>query len=233
VKELGLVGVCIRPSAYVDDLPLSHRVYDRFWAACQDLDVPVAFHPGVHVDTPGACRKFGLVLESANVTLTNTAQDEVHGGSGLGQAVGNAVDMMVTLGRVLMGGICERFPGLRFLCLESGGGWIPTLVQRLDEQVRAFPREAPWLKLLPSEYFRRQCYAGFEAEEWNLAASARFLGADRILWASDYPHPEYHPGIMRELRESLESLSAPEQRQILGANAITAYRLPPDAGARS
>jgi len=233
VQELGLVGVCVRPSAYVEELPLSHPVYDRFWAACQDLDVPVAFHPGVHVDTPGACRKFGLVLDSGNTMLTNVAQDEVHGGSGLGQAVGNTVDMTVTLGRLLMGGVCERFPRLRFLCLESGGGWIPTLLQRMDEQVRAFPLEAPWLKQLPSEYFRRQGYAGFEAEEWNLAASARFLGADRILWASDYPHPEYHPGIMQDLFESLRELSAPEQRQILGANAIAAYGLPADAGARS
>ena len=52
-EHLGLRGVLIRPSAYVDELPLNHSVYDRFWAACQDLDVPVALHPGVHVDTPG------------------------------------------------------------------------------------------------------------------------------------------------------------------------------------
>jgi uncharacterized protein len=59
VRELGLQGVFVRPSAYVDELPLNHSVYDPFWAACQDLDIPVAFHPGVHVDTPGACRSFG------------------------------------------------------------------------------------------------------------------------------------------------------------------------------
>jgi predicted TIM-barrel fold metal-dependent hydrolase len=43
VNEKGLRGVFIRPSAYIGELPLNHSVYDRFWAACQDLDIPVAF----------------------------------------------------------------------------------------------------------------------------------------------------------------------------------------------
>jgi len=231
VNELGLKGVFIRPSAYLfaDDgteLPLNHSAYDRFWAACQDLDVPVALHPGVHVDTPGACRKFGLVAITENIMLSNSARDELHGGSALGQAVGNTADMVVSIGRLLMGGVCERFPRLRFLFLESGGGWIPTQLQRMDEQVKAFPLEKRWLSMLPSEYFARQCYAGFEPEEWNIAACADFLGADRILWASDYPHPEFHPGVVKELREAIGDLGNDDRRKILGGNAIEAYRLP-------
>jgi predicted TIM-barrel fold metal-dependent hydrolase len=225
VNRLGMRGVFIRPSAYVDELPLNHSVYDRFWAACQDLDAAVALHPGVHVDTPGACRKFGLVKESANMMLVNSAVDERYGGSALGQAVGNTVDMIVSMGRLLMGGVCERFPSLRLLFLESGGGWVPTQLQRMDEQVKAFPLERRWLRLLPSEYFRRQCWVGFEPEEWNLAASASFLGADRILWASDYPHPEFHPEVVKELREAIAALPEDAQARILGGNAVEAYRL--------
>jgi predicted TIM-barrel fold metal-dependent hydrolase len=231
VNNLGLKGVFIRPSAYLfaDDgteLPLNHSAYDPFWAACQDLDAPVALHPGVHVDTPGACRKFGLVAVTENIMLSNSARDELHGGSALGQGVGNTVDMIVSMGRLLMGGVCERFPRLRFLFLESGGGWIPTQLQRMDEQVKAFPLEKRWLSMLPSEYFSRQCYAGFEPEEWNIAACADFLGADRILWASDYPHPEFHPEVVKELRKGIGDLSADDQRKILSGNAIEAYRLP-------
>jgi uncharacterized protein len=226
VGDLGLQGVFIRPSAYVDELPLNHTVYDPFWVACQELDVPVALHPGVHVDTPGACRKFQLVAESENMMVTNMAMDELHGGSGLGQAIGNTVDMVVSLGRLLMGGVCERFPRLRLLFLEAGGGWIPTQLQRMDEQVKAFPLEKRWLSLLPSEYFKRQCWAGFEPEEWNIAASAEWLGADRILWASDYPHPEFHPEVVKELREAIADLPDDAQRRIAGQNAIEAYNLP-------
>ena len=223
---LGLQGVFIRPSAYVDELPFSHPVYDPFWATLQDLDVPIAFHPGVHIDTPGACRKFGLVAESENMMVTNMQVDELHGGSALGQAVGNTVDMIVTMGRLILGGVCERFPRLRFLFLEAGGGWIPTQLQRMDEQVKAFPLEKRWLSLLPSEYFRRQCWAGFEPEEWNLAECARWMGADRVIWASDYPHPEFHPGVVKELQEAIAPLSEDERRAIVGGNAIAAYNLP-------
>ena len=223
--RLGLRGAMIWCSPPADR-PYSSDAYDPFWAACQELGVPVGFHPGVHVDTPGACRKFGLVMESQNMMVTNMAMDELHGGSGLGQAVGNAADMIVTLGRIIMGGVCERFPDLGVLLLESGGGWVPTQLERMDEQVKAFPLEKRWLSMLPSEYFKRQCWAGFECEEWNIAGCAEFLGADRILWASDYPHPEYHPGVVKELREGIAPLSADDQRRILGGNAIEAYRLP-------
>jgi predicted TIM-barrel fold metal-dependent hydrolase len=96
----------------------------------------------------------------------------------------------------------------------------------MDEQVEAFPLERQWLKLRPSEYFRRQCYISFDADEWNLAASAERIGPDRILWASDYPHPEYRSQVVKELRERVSPLSDENQRKVVGGNAIAAYRLP-------
>ena len=226
VGKLGLNGVFIRPSAYIEELPFSHPVYDRFWAACQDLDIPIALHPGVHIDTPGACRKFRLVRDSPSVTDTNSNVDPIYGGSGLGQAVGNAVDMIVTMGRLLMGGVCDRFPKLNFIFLESGGGWCPTQLERMDEQVETFSLERRWLTMLPSEYFKRQCYVSFDPGEWNLAACAEFLGPDRIIWASDYPHPEYRPEVIDQLKSKISGLSQEAQRSILGGNAVKAYRLP-------
>ena len=225
INGLGHKGVFIRPSAYIDELPLNHPVYDRFWAACQDLDAAVAFHPGSYADTPGACKFFRLVSDSPNIMASSMAMDEIHGGAALGQAVGNTVDMIVTMGRIVMGGVCERFPRLRFLFLEAGGGWIPTQVERMDEQVKAFPLERRWLSMLPSEYFARQCYAGFEAEEWNLAASAEFLGTDRVIWASDYPHPEFHPDVVKELLKGIAPLAEPDQARVAGGNAVEAYKL--------
>ena len=80
--------------------------------------------------------------------------------------------------------------------------------------------------MLPSEYFARQCFVSFEPEEWNLAACAEFLGADRVVWASDYPHPEYHEGVVEEVRTSIAPLDAVAQAQVLGQNAAELYRLP-------
>jgi uncharacterized protein len=162
---------------------------------------------------------------SENATITNMAMDEIHGGSALGQAVGNTVDMIVTMGRLLMGGVCERFPRLKLVFLESSGGWVPSVLERMDEQVQAFPLEKRWLTRLPSEYFARQCYVSFEPEEWNFATAAERLGVDRILWASDYPHPEYHPGVVDELREHIAPLDDTARARVLAGNAIDCYGL--------
>jgi predicted TIM-barrel fold metal-dependent hydrolase len=230
VREIGLRGVFIRPSPYVDELPFSSAVYDPFWGACQDSGLPVAFHPGVHIDTPGACAKFGLVHQDKDIMITNSAPSPEAGGSGFGQAIGNAVDMIVTMGRIIMGGVCERFPRVRFIFLESGGGWCATQLQRMDEQVEEFPLEGRWLTMKPSEYFRRQCYVSFDPGEWNLAASAQWIGPDRILWASDYPHPEYREEVVEELVKALAPLPDEAQRRILADNEIEAYGLPTKIG---
>ena len=66
----------------------------------------------------------------------------------------------------------------------------------------------------------------FEPDEWNLAACAEFLGADRVLWASDYPHPEYQEGVVEDVRASIASLDAVAQARVLGQNAVELYRLP-------
>jgi predicted TIM-barrel fold metal-dependent hydrolase len=96
----------------------------------------------------------------------------------------------------------------------------------MDEQVEEFPLEGYWLSMKPSDYFRRQCYVSFDAGEWNLASSAQWIGADRILWASDYPHPEYRDSIVQELVENLAPLTPDEQRRIITENAADAYALP-------
>jgi len=124
-----------------------------------------------------------------------------------------------------MGGVCERFPRLKLVFLESSGGWVPSVLERMDEQVQAFPLEKRWLSLLPSEYFARQCYVSFEPEEWNFASAAERLGVDRVLWASDYPHPEYHPGVVDELREHIAPLGEADRARVLAGNAIDCYGL--------
>ena len=104
-------------------------------------------------------------------------------------------------------------------------------LERMDEQVKAFGLDARWLSMAPSEYFRRQCHVSFDPGEWNLAASARHIGVDRILWASDYPHPEYRPGVVDEPIGGIATLEPDEQARIAGTNAIEAYHLPVAVGA--
>jgi predicted TIM-barrel fold metal-dependent hydrolase len=66
----------------------------------------------------------------------------------------------------------------------------------------------------------------FDPDEVTLAFTAEHLGADKILWASDYPHPDAKiPGVVKELEEAVAPLSPDAQRLVVGGSARTFYRL--------
>jgi predicted TIM-barrel fold metal-dependent hydrolase len=101
-------------------------------------------------------------------------------------------------------------------------------VERIDHHAHEFPWDLPPLKLKPSEYFRRQCWISFDPDEsaLPLAATSPLCGADRIVWASDFPHPDAkYPGTTEELREAIGGLSAEAQRLISEENALRLYGL--------
>jgi predicted TIM-barrel fold metal-dependent hydrolase len=145
------------------------------------------------------------------------------------QAIGNPVDMMTSLAFILAGGVCERFPDLQIIVLETNGGWITPWMERLDHNAKTFPWDVPDAKLPPSEYFRRQCYISFDADEetLGLAAQSEYIGDDRIIWASDYPHPDAKfPGTVDELLENIDDLAPKAQENIAWRNAQRLYKLP-------
>jgi predicted TIM-barrel fold metal-dependent hydrolase len=142
----------------------------------------------------------------------------------LRQGLGNAMDMMMATGWFVAGGICERFPDLAVVILEGSGGWMPTMLERFDHQQKVFGN--PYQATPPSEVFRRQCWVSFDPDECALAFSAEVLGADRIMWASDYPHPDAKiEGVVEELHEATERLDAESRRLVNGANAAKFYDL--------
>jgi len=173
-----------------------------------------------------AARLFSLIRRSADMAETNKVADPVVGGTALSIAVGAPVDAIISLGRFLMGGVCERFPSLRLLVLESSGGWAASLLERMDDEVRANPQERRWLSLLPSEYFQRQCWISFEPDDPTLPRLADMIGPDRILWASDFPHSDaIYPGAGKAIRDLVVGLPPDQQEQIIGMNAVSAYKL--------
>jgi predicted TIM-barrel fold metal-dependent hydrolase len=123
-----------------------------------------------------------------------------------------------------LAGYCAADPR-RFL--ESGGGWAPDWTYRLDEQVHGFGGFCPAMKLKPSEYFARQCWISFEIDEPTLPALIPFIGEERVVWGSDYPHHDAtFPGAVDELREVIAPLPPSVQAKVLGGNAAACYRLP-------
>ena len=142
------------------------------------------------------------------------------------QAIANPVDVMHSIAYITAGGVCERFPDTKFLFLEANGGWLVPWLERLDHHSKKFEWDVPWLEMLPSEYFRRQCWISFDPDESMLAftANSPLCGADRIVWASDYPHPDAKfPGVTEELAEALEPLSFDQQQVITSESALALY----------
>jgi predicted TIM-barrel fold metal-dependent hydrolase len=233
-KELGHVGIFMRPNPAIGERKLTDPIYDPIWQTCQELELPIGFHPFLAPDMPGACRALGYAqIRAAGVSYgkdSNPASPiNQMGNVFFSQALSNPFDMMELVALMCAGGLLERFPRLTVLVLEANGGWIVPLLERLDHHFEVFRWDVPWLKMKPSEYFRRQCYISFDPDESTLAFTARhpLVGAERIIWASDYPHPDAKfPGVVKELREATEGLNDTERARIIGLNSAELYHLP-------
>ncbi|MDQ6852810.1 MAG: amidohydrolase [Actinomycetota bacterium] len=224
----GIVGVMLRPNPSEDWKPLSDEVYEPLWRAASDAGLAVGFHPFLTADLPGAC--LGLRINRLGRGTLRPGPDDTINIDNIyfTQAIANPFDMMNTAAFLLAGGVCERFPDLRIVFLEANGGWIVPWLERLDHHHEIFSWDVPWLRHEPSEYFRRQCWISFDPDESALAftANSPLVGADRIVWASDYPHPDAKfPGVTDELREAMSGLTPAQQAQIAGESCRALYAI--------
>ncbi len=82
------------------------------------------------------------------------------------------------------------------------------------------------MQMKPSEYFKRNCYVSFDPDESMLEPTVGVLGSDRIVWGSDFPHPDaFYPGIVDMMKRTMSNLGPEEQANILGNNARRFYKL--------
>src|SRR5581483_5861187 len=89
------------------------------------------------------------------------------------------------------------------------------------------------LKTRPSELFQRNCWISFEPVEGSIKVLADYIGGHKILWATDYPHPDgFFPGAPDMLRQRLQGVSPATQHQIFAGGAMGFYGLnwPPGPG---
>ena len=180
--ELGhrAVNFCNQPQDYGQP-PLAHRHWDPIWAAAQEAGVLGELPRRRRLDGHAVRRhrrdrlddelRQGLVASSSSTTCAASAD-------------------------LIFGGVCHRFPDLKFVSVESGVGWIPGALETFDWQWRngGVRDEHPEYDLLPSEYFRRQIYGCFWFEQQ--------VGARR-----DRAVPRQHP-----LRDRLPAPHLPAPR---------------------
>jgi uncharacterized protein len=123
-----------------------------------------------------------------------------------------------------LGGVFDRFPKLKVLLLETGAGWIAHFLQRLDNKYKHLGWKTD-MQDKPSNYFRHQCWISLDPDETTIPAMVERCGADRFIWASDFPHFDASTEPVEETRRAIAPLSKSDQRKILGDNAAVAYGL--------
>jgi hypothetical protein len=99
-------------------------------------------------------------------------------------------------------------------------------MERLDEHYEYLGRAVPWLTKPPSEYIRSdQVYFSFESDERTLGFVIDFLGGDRLVFASDYNHPDARFPEAVKAVTGRQGIPAAVLPKIMGENAAKLYRL--------
>jgi predicted TIM-barrel fold metal-dependent hydrolase len=203
IRALGLRGVMMPGNPAVEDYD-SPR-YDEFWEAAVALGLPLSFH--ILTDRSSTFgRRFRGPAMNGFLSIVRGCQD--------------------ILGMLVLGGVFERHPRLRVVCVEADAGWAPHFMYRMDH---AWKRHRHWLPAdrgltrLPSEYFAENVYVTFQ-DDWVAFQVADLLNWRRLLWANDFPHSDSTwPWSQQVLAEHTQSLR-PEQREaILCGNTAELY----------
>lgn len=207
--ELGIRCFWARPD-YFNQRTLGDRYYDPIWELLQDLDCAFATHEFM-----------GLRGNSFGHERYRTFT-EWH-------AVVHQFEAMGAMMSMIVHGVFERFPRLRAAYMEAGCGWLPSWLHRVDEQLEmAGAKEFPELTMTATEYFRRNCWISTECEDPFVLDVIRWFGDDKIVWESDFPHPDSkYPHTTDEfINLRPDELSVESKRKIFWDNTVDLYRFP-------
>ena len=201
-RDHNMVGVLLPPACSdgsLLDTPDLHPIYQR----AQDLDLPILVHGGV-LRPP----------YTAGAT-------ELNNSGFLLRAVYQPWAGMTAMGALIGGGVFDLFPRLRVGIFETGGGWVPWLVERLDESCAGRPYLVPNLTRKPSDVVAEgRFFHAVESSEKHLAQCVDELGEDIWLFATDYPHTgSPWPDGVQHIADRTE-LTASAKAKMLGGNAL-------------
>ena len=204
--KLGMRGVWLNtmPSAG----PTIRPDDDPFWDAAQALGVAVHFHVRVMRQ------------------IQKPKPKGVRGDDLTGLATVGAANMIVDLPEIISSGVHDRFPDLIWVTVETGCGWIPYILEQLDDRWR---RNRSWLPVQlqhePSFYFRRNWRATFMIDHYAVR-NRHVIGVDNMMWSSDYPHHGCDwPETRRVVDDMFRDVPADERARMCALNAAQLYKM--------
>jgi predicted TIM-barrel fold metal-dependent hydrolase len=132
------------------------------------------------------------------------------------------INMGNILASMVFAGVLEKYPRVRLVLGESGIGWIPYILQRMDAEWEDQFKDLT-LTMPPSQYWRRQCKATFQSDPIGIKLLDD-LGAENVMWGSDFPHPDgIWPDSQEYIRKELGHLPADVRRKVVCENAAKFY----------
>ncbi len=198
VTQLGFIGGMAHTTVY--NHHVGETCYDELYACAQQYNVPIAFHAS------------GSELDRFD-TLSSGAH------------IGHTHEQICSTLMVVYCGVLDKFPRLKVGFLEGLAGWVPSMAERMDEEYKRRPHEAPLLTKKPTEYFREgRMFFGIESGEWMLPVVIRYMGTDEtLMFSSDYPHWDGEfPNATKTMVER-DDLTDQNKRNLLGENARRFY----------
>jgi uncharacterized protein len=207
-SDLGLTGVLVRPN-HLDADYLDAPSWEPLYDALEQTGGVLAVHEALGV-------RSGTTIGSDRFTSFAARH-----------ACSHPLEQMTAAVALLLGGVLERHPLLRVAFLESGTGWLPYWLARLDDHRDwMYETECAELSLAPSEYFARQCVISSDPEDVLAPFTIASVGADHVMWASDFPHPDAaFPDAVDEFFEIVPDLDDASRRAVLWETPMRFYAL--------
>jgi predicted TIM-barrel fold metal-dependent hydrolase len=214
IVGLGLKAILLPPDTPGGLVPLYPPRLEPLWELCADLGVIVHKHGNFAGDpnTPEFGDGAGIIGSIEGMTWNRRG-----------------------LAHLVMAGVFERYPSLKFVYTEVLAGWVPEYLALCDAHYLAAKQPGSageffggpavkHLSKLPSEYFKTNVWIGASFMSPAEVAIRHEIGIDRIMWGSDLPHTEgTYPFTSQALRAVFHDVPLPETKQMLSENAAGVY----------
>lgn len=205
-NDLNLRGVEL--SCSWDMEPMYHPCWEPLWQAMDDVDMPLHFHTFPALDP---AKRVGLDKQSARAATFTVVS-------------GFQMNLVNIIAAIIGKGVLERYPKLRIALGESGIGWLPYALDRMDFEWEDRFHDLG-LKMKPSDYWRRQCKATFQFDTIGTKL-VDDIGVESLMWGSDYPHGDgVWPESDKYIAEQFGHLPPDVVQKITCDNAVDFYRL--------
>jgi predicted TIM-barrel fold metal-dependent hydrolase len=206
VKDLNLRGIEL--SCSWDMEPMYHPCWEPLWQTINEVGLPLHFHTFPAMDP---AKRVGLDRNSSRAAVFTIVS-------------GFQMNLVNIVAAIIGKAVLERYPNIRIALGESGIGWLPYALDRMDFEWEDRFHDLG-LKMKPSDYWRRQCKATFQFDTIGTKL-VDDIGVESLMWGSDYPHGDgVWPESDKYIAAQFGHLPDDVVRKITCDNAVEFYGL--------